>query len=287
MLVCVALTAAGSTLAAAETAPPPIGPHNTGVADTKPGDYRPPAAGVPRVKAKEQMAANIEKGRPALDGVDADAAGLSDPMVVKARENQRPSTTEDRAKADPSGRGSAPEASEARAASSYYIPMGHYWQEKTYTCGPASARNLIRSMAGVDETEPRLEALMGTTPQLGTYINRIAGTLNDRYYNYDYFALTSPASPSALLASTQNIVGNYGHGMITNVQTNRLWFWNGMTAQHYNVVYGWNYQNIYLYDQYNTAHLGFGGPNPGGFWQISSTNLYNAVQASPTRQYVG
>ncbi len=262
--------------AVARTAPSPIGPGNTGVADTRPSSYQPPAAAADRLAAKQQMADNIQHGRPLMQGVTAGAT-----------------TSAGRHAAAGTAIGGGPVAAGARQAApnstkrSYYLDAGHYYQEKSYTCGPSATRNLIRAMTGYDETEGRLEALMGTDPYVGTYINRIADTLNKRYYNYDYFSLNTPSSPTGLLASTKNIVGNAGHGMVANVQAGYLWYWQGQWATHYNLIYGWTGQNVYVFEEYNPARLGIPGVNPSGYWQVSSTNMYNAIRRSPTGQFVG
>ncbi len=261
--------------AVARSAPAPVGPGNTGVADTRPSSYQPPPAAADRLAAKARMAENIQFDRPLMQGV---TGGL---------------TTTGRRAAAGTVLGGGPLTASARAAvpnsakHSYYLTAGHYYQEKSYTCGPSATRNLIRAMTGYDETETRLAALMGTDPYVGTYIHRIADTLNTRYYNHDYFSLNTPTSPDGLLASTKNIVGNAGHGMVANVQAGYLWYWQGQWATHYNLIYGWNGQNVYVFEEYNPARLGIPGINPSGYWQVSSTSMYNAIRRSPTGQFVG
>ncbi len=265
----------GSTAFAAST-PDPVGPRNSGVADTRPATYSPPVAGRARVEAKQRMAANIEANRPLMQGV---TGGVT---TASARPAAAGTTL---------GGGALPAAAQAAlpnsARATYYLGAGHHWQETNYTCGPSATRNLIRAMAGVDEGEVKLAALMSTDPYVGTHIDRIADVLNSRYWGFDYFSLNTPTSPAGLLASTKNIVGNAGHGMVANVQTGYLWYWQGQWTTHYNLVYGWSGQNIFVFDEYNTAALGYRGSNPAGYWPVAANNLYAAIRNSPTGQFVG
>jgi hypothetical protein len=220
------------------------------------------------------MVANLAAGRPLMQGVDAAAAG---PRSKSAHLFSMNGSNE-----------------VAAAASGYNLPLVLHYEgqgngNKTYTCGPASTRNLVQMMTGTDYGEHQFEAWEGTSSVNGTAIGNIASTLNNHFGSYDTFAVTHPTSGALVLADAQTIVGEYSHEMVQNVLTNYLPFWGGHSAKHFDSVYGWSGSNVTIGEEWDPPAIGLpvSYGNPYGSHSLAATTDYTAIANSPTGQFVG
>lgn len=131
----------------------------------------------------------------------------------------------------------------------YSIPasanMTIHSQNKSYTCGPGSLRNMVLSMnktrngAYSSLSEAALEDLVGTTTQ-GTWIEDIARVLNSRYDSYGTWKTSNPSDKHAYLASVATDTFTYSQPLIQGVRTDKLGYFNGKRLNHFNVVYGYS-----------------------------------------------
>jgi hypothetical protein len=126
--------------------------------------------------------------------------------------------------------------------SSRYLSQPLVSQDKRYTCGPAATRLVLWQLTGVDPSEATLETEEHTKPKVGTYINSIGKVLNARQ-SQDTFIVDSPTDATHYMGMLTYDVWNKGHSLINNVFTERLTFWSGHKAYHYDVAYGYNHAN--------------------------------------------
>lgn len=91
---------------------------------------------------------------------------------------------------------------------------------------------------------------------MGTAIGNIAATLNSHFKFYDSFSVIKPTSASLLLADTKTITGEYGREYVQNVATQRLPFWGGHFARHYDTVYGWYGSSVTVAEEWNPEKIG-------------------------------
>jgi hypothetical protein len=171
-------------------------------------------------------------------------------------------------------------------------PDGTY---KFYTCGPASSRNMVQSFTGTDYTEGKFETWEATSPVNGTPIGSISQALNAHFSSYDTWAPYPPKSGTDLINHVANDVYHSRHGVIFNVQTQYLRFWNGHNARHYDWAYGYDATagQVHIAEEwdpvYNNANSSlskYGGKNPYGLWHISGHNAFLAIHNSPSNEVV-
>lgn len=131
----------------------------------------------------------------------------------------------------------------------YRIPaatnMTIHRQQKGYTCGPASLRNMVLVMNKVDNgeysaaSEATLEDWLGTTTD-GTGISMINYVLNDRYSRFGSWSLRDPIDKEAYLAIVATDTYEYKQPVIQGVRTGVMDYWNDKYLNHFNDAYGWD-----------------------------------------------
>jgi hypothetical protein len=116
-------------------------------------------------------------------------------------------------------------------------------QNKSYTCGPASLRNMVMVMNRVKngswtaETEATYESWLGTGTD-GTAIGSIVNVLNSRYGGYGSWVLKDPVDKQAYLAMVVTDTYNYRQPLIQGVRTGYLSYFQGHDLNHFNFAYG-------------------------------------------------
>lgn len=249
---------------------------NTGVADTGPSTYQPPTSLSASWQAKQLVMRNMMAGRPATQGV---SAKYMPPLAPRTNLSTATSTS----------------TCTINGYACYYaLTPTIYWEGENngnawWTCGPASTRNLVKTRLGTDYGENQFAVWEGTTTQNGTYIGNITATLNNHFSNIDTFGLFHETTANNLLIDTQAIVGEYGHEYIQNVRTDKLWFWNGHRADHYDGVFGWHNQSVYVSEEWYPAKIGITSSygQPYGERNISTAADLTAINYSPTTQFTG
>lgn len=183
-----------------------------------------------------------------------------------------------------------------RAPNNYGIPaaedMTIHSQNKSYTCGPASLRNMVLVMNRVRHgeytapPEASLEDWLGTTPE-GTWIEDIVRVLNSRYDNYGTWKTTNPSDRQAYLASVISDTYKYKQPLIQGVRTDKLPYFNGKRLNHFNTVYGYNRSRdttmIKILEEWDPRKIYGVTPsygNPYGFRSVSLANAFIANDIS-------
>lgn len=169
----------------------------------------------------------------------------------------------------------------------YYNSNCACYTPKTWTCGPSSTRNMVITMGASDPGEHQLELWENTSSSNGTIFGNIVNTLNNHYGSYGTWSLHKPSSESNLLAVVATDTWYYRQPLIQNVQTSYLPYWNGHSAKHYNMIYGYSYDTpqIYVDEEWNTAKNLVGTAaygNPYGLHSPSLAHDYDAVIGSPS-----
>jgi hypothetical protein len=156
----------------------------------------------------------------------------------------------------------------------------------TYTCGPSATRNMVAGMTGTDYGEATFATWESTSSSTGTVISNISGALNTHFSTWGGWALHAPTSGSDLLSYVvTDVNATHPQASIQNVQTSYLPFWNGYSAKHYDIAYGYNIssQLVTIGEEWN--HVS-NGVNPFGSHTISASTDYSAVHGSPSGQMV-
>jgi hypothetical protein len=158
-----------------------------------------------------------------------------------------------------------------------YEGQGNF--NKTYTCGPASSRNMIQDLTGHDYGEYQFEVWEGTSSSTGTPAGNIRNAFNNHFAGYDTWALYAPTSGYDLANTIGASVWYARHGIILNVATQYLSFWSGHAARHYDYGYGWDKSGA---TAVNIAEEWSGRTGTYGYHREPGSNAYNAVHFSPS-----
>jgi len=131
----------------------------------------------------------------------------------------------------------------------YNIPsaanMTIHAQNKSYTCGPGSLRNMVLSLNKTftgdysSPTEATLESWLGTTSN-GTWIEDIVRVLNNRFDHFGSWKTIDPADKHSYLAAVVTDTYSYKQPLIQGVRTDKLAYYNGKRLNHFNAVYGYS-----------------------------------------------
>lgn len=159
---------------------------------------------------------------------------------------------------------------------------------KTYTCGPASTRNLIQQATGRDYGEYQFEVWEGTSSSTGTGTDAIVRALNGHFRNVDTWTSPTPSSPGALMSMLAQDISGANHGVILNVNTTSLPFWFGAFARHYDLAYGYDTRgagSASIAEEWQHA-VDRAGHVPYGYRTTALSDAYAAVHGSPTQQVI-
>ncbi len=113
------------------------------------------------------------------------------------------------------------------------VPL--YQQQKSYTCGPACIRMALKKF-GYSVSESTIESLAGTTSSSGTYVYKVAQTLNHYLGNkYAYYTTSGTNFGEKLLTSLRA-----GYPVICHVKPTALPNYNNqhVPSGHYVIVKG-------------------------------------------------
>jgi hypothetical protein len=157
----------------------------------------------------------------------------------------------------------------------YEIPaarqMTIHAQNKSYTCGPASLRNMVLVMNKVNtgsymaKSEATYEDWLGTTTD-GTAIGSIVNVLNNQYSHFGSWGLANPSDKWAFMSSVVTNSYRYKQPLIQGVRTRHLPYFEGRDLHHFNFSYGyqrststkrvsvgevWNPEKVYGSSDYN------------------------------------
>jgi hypothetical protein len=157
------------------------------------------------------------------------------------------------------------------------------YQQTGHTCGPASTRLVIWQLTGTDHGEATYTDYEGTTSN-GTSVQGVREGLNRDAPSNEKFGIGHPDSPDQLMTWITEDVEKYGSSLVENVDTEYLPFWNGHSAWHFDVIYG--------YDHYSGGHVDIaeeydpsfgGGSSPYGHHTgVSLGDVYAAVHNGPS-----
>lgn len=216
-----------------------------GTRSTEP--YVPPASAMAQLNEKDTIAAAIEKQLLA-------GAGTGDnPLVIPEAKTARSGggVTPQVCLPNPPGCPTTPPATyelspftdhkegaddNCTAGTTGCSSIGH----KYYTCSAASTRNMTHAMTGVDKGELHFENGLGLSKSQGLLgINRIPNLLNSEYSAWGSWKVTTPTSASNYASYIVTDTWNYNQGVIQNVKSDLLTYWDGPSLAHYNVVYGY------------------------------------------------
>jgi len=157
---------------------------------------------------------------------------------------------------------------------------------KEYTCGPSATRNMVYAMTGQDFGEFQFEQWEGTSSSTGTATGNIMSTLNGHFSNWDTWTLETPSSPQQLVSYVATDTYQAKHGVVMNVQTHALSFWNGAFTRHYDLAYGYNSgaSSVAISEEWN--HPANGGIPYGLHPNEPAINVFEAIHTSPSHQIV-
>ena len=152
-------------------------------------------------------------------------------------------------------------------------------QNKSYTCGPASLRNMVRVMNKVNTgsysamSEAKMEDLLNTTSN-GTWIEDIVTALNNKWSHYGSWKTANPVDKYDYLASVKVDLYDYKQPLIQGVRTDHLAYYNGVALNHFNTVSGYkkvdNGKKVRIMDSWNPVKIygylpsRYNGENPYG-----------------------
>ncbi|MHB1614064.1 MAG: hypothetical protein ACYCXA_06565 [Actinomycetes bacterium] len=165
-------------------------------------------------------------------------------------------------------------------------------QEKTYTCGPAAARNMIQTLTGTDYGEGFFVTAMGTTTN-GTSSDQIRNALNAKFPGWGTWSLSYPKSASDVIRQVYVDVAQRGRGVIQNVYTLNMPYsiYAGHGLWHFNLSYGFDYTGVgYVQyaEQWDPSKF---YSKPGyasyGKWKIQAAELYTGISQSINKAMVG
>jgi len=269
----IVLLASGGGVAAAASSPAPITANtltNTGVADTGPATYVPPTSAAAGVAAKLRLLADMRSDHTAVSN-----GGSSQviPNVITYPTYWNLSGVIDHYESEGN-------YCTANATGCYW--NGSNWMH-SYTCGPASTRNLVQMLTGTNNPEATYQSWEGTTTD-GTSISAIASTLNTHYGNWESWSVYHPTSASDLWNNMAIDLYSYITSVVQNVNTYYLDYFNGASLAHFNTVYGWaSYSTLNIDEEWNTTMVFGSSAWYGNPWGLHTEDLnldYAAVSNS-------
>lgn len=175
----------------------------------------------------------------------------------------------------------------------YKIPaaesMTIHSQNKRYTCGPGSLRNMVLSMnksfngSYSAPAEATLESWLNTTSE-GTWIEDIVRVLNSRFDQFGSWKSSDPADKHAYLASVVVDTYSYKQPLIQGVRTDMLAYFNGKRLNHFNAVYGYGRSSgttqIKILEGWDPVKVYGSVPSYGNPYGHRSVGLVSAFEAN-------
>jgi hypothetical protein len=258
---------------------------NTGVLDDGSQDtYTPPAAALPQLQAKDNLSngytAALDAGQVHFTTLGATSDTGDEPGVNATTDTVTPQMC-------------GPEPT-CNTPSSYYLPglashkEGEGNSKKHWTCGPASTRNMVQTMTGTDYGEHQFELWEGTTTS-GTSIGAISSTLNNHFGSWGGWKVYKPSSSSNLLSHVITDTLTYHQGVVSNVYTGYLSFFNGHYLRHFDMLYGWGSSGstVRVNEEWDPVYIyGSASYQPYGRHAEATSHVYNAIHNSPTQGIV-
>jgi len=138
------------------------------------------------------------------------------------------------------------------------LPMTHYYQQTSYTCGPTTAQMVVKYVSGTLVAQSTIAAYCGTTPSAGTSNYMVKQAIN--YYGGAAYVTASYNGQRI----RDNISANRPSNC--NMKCSYLAYWGYAYALHHSPAKGFTSGGFYIHDSWK-------GPQK---W-ASSTELYNAV----------
>jgi len=165
-------------------------------------------------------------------------------------------------------------------------------QQKGYTCGPGSLRNMVRVMHKVKHgdydapAEDTLANWLGTSSN-GTAIGAIRNVLNNHFGKYGSWDLRNQDDKFKYLGYVVVDTRDYKQPLIQGVQAKELPYYHGWKLNHFNWLYGYDtrtdqlrvfmgdgFDPVYLYG----THWGYG--NPYGRHEVALSHAFHANDVS-------
>jgi hypothetical protein len=157
---------------------------------------------------------------------------------------------------------------------------------KYYTCGPASARNVIWDLTNSDYGEAYFESLLHTT-RSGTVVRDMDNYLNARFTAYQWTDYL-PSSASVVLGEVISDTYQYRYLPMQGLNTASLIYFNHKSLSHIDFDYGYNGGSVYMAEEWNPIKV-FGSSsygNPYGFHLETATNLFLAIHAGVSKAMI-
>lgn len=160
--------------------------------------------------------------------------------------------------------------------------------KRSYTCGPASTRNMVAAMYKYkygyygNISENQFSIWEGTTTA-GTARANIAAALNNHFSQFGSWRTWRPSDRFDLLATVATDTHDYHQSVILNVDTEYLSFFHGKALNHFDFAYGYDNTDsskrlVYVGEEWDPIFI-YGSSSYGNPYGKHKEQLYDVWMA--------